>query len=441
MHGLRRSGLAWRALLGALAPVASLALLCHAAPPRTLLGQSLEEFAARRQNLRQAAHGAVVLIAASDEQSDRERYRADNAVVYLTGVEIPGAVVALLPEGDPLGVPCAVFLRRGWGSSFNPEDVRNQTGVESVLDQRDMWEKLRPSLERAETVYVQGGAVGRERFGTSTTLADRVRSINPSATLRPLLPLLADLRVKKSPGEIANLRAAVGATVRGFERAAPSIRAGVTELTVEGQILAGFREAGAPREGFPAVIGSGPNSIILHNDPTNRPMEKGETVVVDIGAEINYYTADLTRTFPVGGRFTPRARAIYELVRQVQQACERHIQPGKTTWSDLQRFARDQFLQSPLRAADGSGEMRTMDRFFNHGIGHWLGMDVHDVGAMSGPIPVGSVITIEPGLYIASEHIGVRIEDDYLITEAGVERLSAALPSDIPSIERMMRRR
>jgi Xaa-Pro aminopeptidase len=219
------------------------------------------------------------------------------------------------------------------------------------------------------------------------------------------------------------------------------MKPGMTELAVEGSILAGFRLGGAAREGFPAVIGSGPNALILHNDPTSRVLQRGETLVADIGAEVNYYTADLTRTFPVGGRFTPRQLQLYNVVRDVQAECEKALVPGKTTWNDLNRIAREGFRKSTLRAEGRTGDMQTMDRFFIHGVGHWLGMDVHDVGGMSGPILPGSVMTIEPGLYIASENVGIRIEDDYLVTESGVERLSAALPSDAPSIERMMRGR
>jgi Xaa-Pro aminopeptidase len=413
----------------------------QALPPALLLGQTPQEFADRRTSLRKAAGDAVVLLVSAPKTTDRARFRADNDLVYLTGLEPTHATLAILPDGDPLGQPSVLFMSRGWRGSSALEDAKSRTGVESVLDQRDMWETLRPSLTRASTVYIMGPVGERARHTPSGEVEQRLRGINATVDVRDAGRLIAPFRVRKSAGEISNLRAAIAATIRGFRRGAPTIRPGVTELALEGALIAGFREGGAAREGFPCVIGAGPNAIVLHNDPTDRRMLKGETVVADIGTEVNYYTADLTRTFPVGGKFTPRAREIYELVRGAQIACEKAFEPGKTTWSALNSTAREHFRQSPLRAADGGGEMRTMDRFFTHGVGHWLGMDVHDVGSMSGPIMPGSVITIEPGLYIASENIGVRIEDDFLVTDTGVERLSADLPTEAAAIERMVRGR
>ncbi len=427
-----------------LATACCAALVVYAAqalPPALLLGQTPQEFAERRASLRKAAGEAVVLLVSAPVTSDRVRFRADNDLVYLTGLEPARAALAILPEGDPLAQPCVLFIPRGWRGASALDDAKSRTGIASVLDQQEMWETLRPSLSRAPTVYIVGPIGERARYAPSGEIAARVREMNPNVEIRDAGRLVARLRILKSAGEVGNLRAAISASIRGYRRGAPAARPGNSELALEGAVIAGFREGGAAREGFPCVIGSGPNSIILHNDPTERKMVKGETVVVDIGAEVNYYTADLTRTFPVGGKFTPRAREIYELVRNAQLACERSFQPGKTTWSSLNQTARDFFRQSSLRAADTGGEMRTMDRFFSHGVGHWLGMDVHDVGSMSGPIMPGSVITIEPGLYIESESIGVRIEDDYLVTETGLDRLSADLPSDVGAIERMVRGR
>jgi Xaa-Pro aminopeptidase len=412
-------------------------LVLHAMPPAgSLLGQSLAEFADRRTKLRAAVGDGVVLLVPDRTSDDRSRFRMSNEMVYLTGVETAGATLALLPEGDPLGHTAILFVPGR--SSLEAERAR--TGIETVYEARSLWDTLRPSLERAGVVHIIGPVGERGRYGWSGSVEQRIRAIKPDVEVRDIRPALAALRAVKSPGELANIREAIAATVQGFRLAARAIKPGATELALEGAVLAGFRQAGAAREGFPAVIGSGPNAVILHNDPTSRPLQRDEAVVVDIGAEANYYSADLTRTFPSGGRFTARQTALYELVRSVQTACERAIVPGKTTWSDLDRIARDEFRKSPLRAEGSDGKLLTMDRFFVHGIGHSLGMDVHDPG-MFGTIPVGGVITIEPGVYIASENIGIRIEDDYLITETGVEKLSAALPSDIPGIQRMMRAR
>lgn len=407
-----------------------------AAPPATLLGQTLDEFAARREALRKAVGDAVVLIASPSGGDYRLRFRPATNVVYLTGVDQPGCVVALLPEGDPLGVPCAVFLRTRGGL----DEVKQRTGISAVYSSSTMWETLKASLEKASAVYVEGPVGEAGRQASSAALVARIKEIKPSISINDIRPAIARLRLRKSSGEVGNVRAAIHATIAGFQRAASVMQAGVTELAIEGEILAGIRRAGAASEGFPSIVASGPNALILHHDPTSRPLQRGEAVVVDIGAEVNYYSADLTRTFPVGGRFTPRVRALYQAVLDTQKACERAIVPGKTTWSDLNSLARQFLRDHPLKAADTSGELRSLDRFFTHSIGHWLGMEVHDVGPPGSPLVPGSVITIEPGVYIPSENIGIRIEDDYLVTEDGVERLSARLPSDPADVERMMRR-
>ncbi len=417
--------------------ISTLAGLQAVTPPAgALLGQSLDEFASRRAKLREAVGDAVVLIAPEVTSDDRIRYRPSNEIAYLAGIETPGAAAAILPAGDPLGCDAALFLP----GNPNEDTEKARTGIPCVRPVRSMWDTLGDSLKRASTVYIVGPVGERGVYTASGRLEARIKSVNPNADVRDVRRHLSPLRCVKSAGEIANIRSAIAATMRGFAVAAREIKPGVSELAVEGFILSGFRQAGAPREGFPAVVGGGPNSIVLHNDPTSRVLQKDETLVVDIGAEVNCYTADLTRTFPVGGKFTPRQLAVYELVRSVQAACERQVVAGKTTWNDLNSFARQQFRQSTLRAAGQDGTMQTMDRFFVHGLGHWLGLDVHDVG-VPGPMPAGSVITIEPGIYIPSENIGIRIEDDYLVTENGVEKLSAALPSDVPSIQRMMRGR
>jgi Xaa-Pro aminopeptidase len=184
--------------------------------------------------------------------------------------------------------------------------------------------------------------------------------------------------------------------------------------------------------GFPSIVGSGFYSTVLHYNENRKRIDAGDTIVVDIGAEYSYYTADITRTYPATGKFTERQRAIYQLVLDAQRAAERAYKPGATI-GDLQQAARDMMRRSSLRDRQGN----TLDRYFIHGLGHWLGMDVHDVGSY-GPLPVGSVFTIEPGIYIPEEKLGVRIEDDYLVTETGLVKMSAKIPCEIDDIERLM---
>jgi Xaa-Pro aminopeptidase len=161
-------------------------------------------------------------------------------------------------------------------------------------------------------------------------------------------------------------------------------------------------------------------------------------VVVDIGGEFKNYTADITRTYPASGRFTPRQREIYQLVLDAQTGAAAQCKPGESKISDLNRWVIDFFRKSPLRARDLDGAEHTMEHFFVHGLGHQLGLDVHDVGDNSRPLAVGEVFTIEPGIYIPLEKIGVRIEDDYRVIPGGLEKLSKAIPCEPDEIERKL---
>jgi Xaa-Pro aminopeptidase len=209
------------------------------------------------------------------------------------------------------------------------------------------------------------------------------------------------------------------------------------EYELEAALEAGFRRNGADRLGYPSIVGSGPNSTTLHYDVNRRKTENGDLVVIDAAAEWGQYTADVTRTFPVNGKFTPRQKAIYDLVLGAQQAAFDALRPG-ITMRELDVIARKY-----MRDHSGNlcGERTCDDReFFNHGLGHPIGMDVHDVG-IGRPLEPGMVVTLEPGIYIQAEKLGVRIEDDVLVTAKGGEWLSAGAPRTTEAIERVMQGR
>jgi len=425
--------------------MALLAGLASSQPPAgRLFGQTPAEFAARRAALRESAADALVLVTSPPETPDidRWRYRTDNTFMYLTGVEVPNGALALFPGSgrrDVLFLPARSRFASIWADPVpGPDKETEQSTGLTTAELQTMWAALAPAVKEAPRILISGPTGDRARFTRNGSLIEQIRKIDSDVEIAPVDRLVHALRHVKSPGEVANLRAAIAATGAAQRAAARGIRAGETELAVEGLILAQFRRGGAVREGFPCIVGSGPNSLVLHHFAGERRMLPGETVVVDIGAEYNYYSADITRTYPVGGRFTPRQRALYQLVLDCQRACEAFIKPGQTTLGDLHRYAVGFLKSSRLRAKDSSGAEQTMDRFFVHGLSHWLGMDVHDVQDGSSLLKPGSVFTIEPGVYIASEGIGIRIEDDYLVTETGVEKLSRGIPSAVAEVEALM---
>ena len=231
------------------------------------------------------------------------------------------------------------------------------------------------------------------------------------------------------------MRKAVDISVLGHIAAMQAARPGMWEYEIEAALEAGFRRNGADRVGYPSIVGSGPNTTTLHYDVNRRQTRDGDLVVVDAGAEWGQYTADVTRTFPVNGKFTPRQKAIYDLVLATQQAAFDSTRPG-TTIERLNRIAKDY-----IRAHSGTLCGVPCDAYFIHGLSHGLGMEVHDVGDYRTPLKQGMVFTIEPGIYLPQEAVGVRIEDDVLVTATGAEWLSAKAPKTTAEIERLMGRR
>jgi Xaa-Pro aminopeptidase len=263
---------------------------------------------------------------------------------------------------------------------------------------------------------------------------ESVKQIAPGIQISDASNAIHNLRKIKSPAEMAMLQKAIDITLEAHRDTAAATKPGAFEYQLQGALEYAFTRNGAERPGFPSIVGSGVNSTVLHYNDNRKRIEAGDLIVVDIGAEYSYYTADITRTYPATGKFTERQRQIYQLVLDAQRAAEKAFKPGQTSIGDLQRVAVEVMRASPLRDRQGN----KLDRYFIHGLGHWLGMDVHDVGGYSGVIPVGSVFTIEPGIYIPDENLGVRIEDDYLATEKGLVKLSAALATEADDVERMM---
>jgi Xaa-Pro aminopeptidase len=245
--------------------------------------------------------------------------------------------------------------------------------------------------------------------------------------------LLAALRVVKDTSEIRKLRAAATITAESVRDASGSIRAGRNEGDVAAAILAGFRARGAMHASFPSIVAAGESALTLHYNANARPLGADELILMDVGAEYARYAGDVTRTYPVSGRFTERQRALYELVLGAQQATIAAVAPGVAP-ATLNTVARD-YLRVHSNGLCGSV---TCDQRLVHSVWHWLGLNVHDVGSFTTLQP-GMVLTIEPGIYLVPDSIGIRIEDDVLVTAAGREVLSIGAPRTVAEIEALFR--
>jgi Xaa-Pro aminopeptidase len=263
----------------------------------------------------------------------------------------------------------------------------------------------------------------------------------PNGTLLPRI--LTALRMEKTEEELVLLREAIDITVEAHREAMQAIEPGMNEYEAEALIEYVFKRSGAEGPGFPSIVGSGENAVILHYNTNRRPMTAADLVVIDIGAEVRGYTADVTRTLPVNGTFSPEQRAIYELVLEAQEAGIAAAQAGRS-FSAPDQAARQVIADglTKLGLITVDNDLRT---FFMHGTSHYLGLWVHDVGDY-GTLQPGQVITVEPGIYINPSdtidpkwwNIGVRIEDDVLITTDGPVNLSADAPRTVEAIEALM---
>lgn len=431
----------------------SLALILLGALPMGAAAQAgspagpvpVELLSARRQALLDRMGDGIALVRSADEKSIEGDYpqdsdfRQDNDFFYLTGLETPGSWLVLVgrTKGDDqviLFIPPRDGQRERWtGPKLGPgPEVTTITGIPDVRSNETALSEIRGMLTPGVASYV------RRRGGERDSALFRELQIPQwGAELKPknLQPLLAGLRQVKDGDELARLRRAIDITAEAQLEVMKVARPGMWEYELEAVIEYTFRRRGAERVGFPTIVGTGINSTTLHYDKGRRQSEPGDVVVMDIGAEFGYYTADVTRTIPISGRFTPRQRALYDLVLATQQAAIDSVRPG-TTISQLQAIA-SRYMRAHSGDLCAPGPC---NRYFIHGLSHWLGMDVHDDGDYAAQLAPGMVLTVEPGIYIPVEKIGIRIEDDVLVTADGHEVLSAGAPRKAEDIERLMQR-
>jgi Xaa-Pro aminopeptidase len=401
--------------------------------------------ALRRQRLMQRLGDAVVVIPAAHARSieaadypQDNDFRQHNTFFYFSMLEAQDAWIVLTAGESILLLPPRNPGQERWtGVRLGPDSLAVRlTGFGTVLPTTKLDSVLAAAKARGVPIYAPFDRTTRTEDVINRLRADSMGG----AQLRNLRPAVDSMRVVKDAVEIEALRQAARISAEAHADLMRAARPGMFEYELEAVLEAGFRRRGADRLGYPSIVGSGINGTTLHYDVNRRQTRDGELVVVDAAAEFAQYTADVTRTFPINGRFTPRQRAIYDLVLGAQQAAMDSVHPGQSL-QRLNQIARDYMrAHSGDLCPGGSGEapaLNSCDRYFIHGLGHGIGMDVHDVGRLDVLMP-GVVFTIEPGIYIPAEALGARIEDDILVTESGYENLSAAAPRAAADIERIM---
>ena len=417
------------------------------------------DYQARRQALARKTSGGVVLLFAANEiegPNDIYGYRPDDNFFYLTGWSEPGAALLIEPAvpagnnfpGRPyteiLFLPAHNESQEQWtGTKLGPEnpDASRITGFDHV----DVLDNLRSDLARV--LSLQSRAVYTdipegEQSSNSTAPLDWLKRANAFpvyVSFQDLRPLLRSLRTYKDAGEIDRIRKATDASIAAHLTAMRALKAGMTEREVSALLQYEWGKRGCERPAYAPIVGAGLNSTVLHYSDDSGPINAGDLVLIDAAGEYSMYASDITRTLPASGKFTPRQREIYEIALGAQSAAIAAFQSGKSMLSrdrpnSLYQVAYD-YIDS--HGKDSHGER--LGKYFNHGLSHYVGLNVHDEGDYNVPVGPGMVFTIEPGIYIPEEKLGVRIEDVFYVDAAGkLINLTQSLPHTVEEVERAM---
>jgi len=413
-------------------------------------------YAARRAKLAAQVDAPIVLwgYTGREEFSQDAIFAQEENFYYLSGHNEEGAAMIIMPAtkpaaGDTTGAGIADTLllpakdpaKEKWnGLRMSPSDpgIEARTGFSTVKplgELRANVERLAKTYPHLYTILPYESEMGG--YPHEKEVVDWLQLAVPQVKLKDIRQQIYALRRIKSPGEIAFLKEAIELSVDAHLEAMKMMRPGLYEYQVGAKMVEVHAMGGSEAEAYAPIVGSGPNSTVLHYDKLARKMEDGDIVVLDVGAQYSGYAADITRTLPANGKFTPRQREIYEIVLGAQNAAMAALKPGMDMCGkgdkSVYKISYD-YINSHGKDKHG----KSLGQYYIHGLGHNIGLDVHDPGAYCTPFEPGMVVTMEPGIYIPEENLGVRIEDDVLITETGYKQLSERLPRNPDEIEKIM---
>lgn len=389
------------------------------------------------------ANGEACIIFANQAENLR-KFSQDNNFLYFTGLNIPNAILVLIKSAD--AVQEMLFIERGiperevWdGKKMTKDEAQEISEIRRVLylDEYDatmsMW---CPMLNK---IHANIGFVALDQpLNYALYRLEPLRIRFPQIQIADITPLITPLRKIKDAWEIEQMQKAIDITGEGILDIIRQARASMYEYELEAMLFYRMQRSGAHHWGFAPIIASGINAATLHYGQNNCRIEEGQLVLMDVGAAYNNYSADITRCFPVSESFSDRQRQIYQLVLDVQKEIIEMIKPG-VSLMDLQVRTRELLAESAL-AIGLIKDLDEITRYYMHGVSHFLGLDTHDLGGRNAILEAGNVITVEPGIYIPEENLGVRIEDDVLVTESGNCVLSHNIPKEISEIEEIRRK-
>jgi Xaa-Pro aminopeptidase len=381
----------------------------------------------RRARVMKALEGCLTVISAQGAPTGiTEDFRQDADFYWLTGINEPGAHLMLAPKARY--ARAVLFLKArdpeaerwtGPRDAISP-DLIERYGVDRVRRGAPDAAATSAALNHDCMAVIAPPVAGAEERGDAKLIHDIASRLGLRVLYRR--DLLAQLRAAHGAEELERMERAIAITREGHEAVARATIPGVSERDVQTQLEYAFFAHGATGLSYSSIVGSGPNGAVLHWDQNSRLLQSGDLVVVDAAAEYGRYASDVTRTYPVSGRFSEPQAAVYRAVYQAQEDIFAAIKPG-VSMAELQHVAEESLRRSGYLAN------------FIHGFGHFVGLDVHDAGDTERPLPVGAVFTVEPGVYLPDQGFGVRIEDEVLITDHGWRLLTAAFPRKLEDVE------
>lgn len=413
------------------------------------------DYHARREALAKKVGGLVVLFAATENDGPNDLYgfRQDDNFFYLSGLREPGAALLIASGSEAkadtparayteiLFLPPRNLTQEKWtGPKLGAEnpDAPKVTGFDRVENMGELPDEVARFATGARPTLYTDVALSGETSSSSQPLAF-LKRLNAYLVFQDVKPMLSSLRTTKDAGELALIRKAVDASVAAHFAAFKGVKPNINEREISALMQYEWGKRGCERVAYAPIVGSGYYSTVLHYSDDDNVMKSGDVVVIDAAGEYSMYASDITRTLPVNGHFTARQREIYDIVLGAQQAAMAAFQSGK---SSLTRSGDNSLYQVAYDYINSHGKDlhgQPLGKYFIHGLSHYIGLNVHDPGDYGVPIGPGMTFTIEPGIYIPEENLGVRIEDDFYVDQGGkLIKLSEALPSKAEDVEREM---
>ncbi|HWQ82442.1 MAG TPA: aminopeptidase P family protein [Ignavibacteria bacterium] len=383
------------------------------------------------------------------------KYRPNSDLFWLTGVEQEESILVLFPDAPDPNLKEVLFLRETseliaiWeGKKLSKEEAKERTGIQNIVWLSDFNKIFRNLITDADYVYINSNEHKRAVIEVETRAARFIKWCKeqyPLHNYQRLSPIINRLRAVKSKEELDLMQKACDITEKAFRRVLKFVKPGVMEYEVEAEFIHEYIRNGGDNADYSPIIASGRSSCVLHYVENNKECRDGDVLLIDTGASFRYYNADMSRTIPVNGRFTKRQKAVYTAVLNVMKSSISSVVKG-TVWKDLQRETEENMERELLKLKLlKMSDIKKQDpnwpafkKYFMHGVSHFLGIDVHDVGYFHEPFKPGMVFTVEPGIYILEEGIGIRLENNIVVKEKGNFDLMRNIPLEIEEIEEIM---